>query len=178
MGDWRTLHFFDEDRYIQKIVPLVKNGQDYITSFSTDYRLKWFDSFNIDRKEIINQTVDFITELSYDLRIHSELKRIDERKTNESFNQYIQRSTSELGNFRNSKKYAIEAFEFLLIETIFSTVSNFNPYFSLGKGIFESYVKTKKDSIAQELCNRIVSQEQGSILDMIDGGIINWLSKR
>ncbi|MBL3658637.1 hypothetical protein [Fulvivirga sediminis] len=175
MGDWRTLHLFDSNRYKEEVVPAIKDIRNYLSNFLTESRLKWLNGFGSDKDEIIHQTIQFISELNLDLSIHPKLKEIQKQKLNEPYKDYIKRSTSGLDDFRKSKLNAIEFFEFLLSETIFSTVSNFNPYFVLGKRIFESCIETKKNTIAEELTNKIVSHEIGSILDLVDGGIINWL---
>ncbi len=177
MGDWRTLHLFDTDRYKTEVVPLIKDTTNYLPNFLTKQRSKWLDDFEISHEEIIKHIAKFISKLNLDLSIHQKLDDIQTRKIEESYQDYIKRSIDEFDQFRLSKQIIIEFYEFLMIETIFSTVSNFNPYFTLGKRLFESCIDAKNNSIAQEVINKIVSHEQGSILDLVDGGIINWLSK-
>lgn len=177
MGNRRTLHLFDKSKYIKEVVPIVRNLESYLPAFLNEERLRWLGGFSHPIDNVLNDTIKFVSELNEELNIHIELIKINERKNDENYDCFTKRKREEFEGFIRLRQCSIEFFEYLLIETIFSTVVGFNPHFILGKNLFESYIETKKNSISEELTFRITTQHQGAILDLIDGGIINWLSK-
>lgn len=177
MGDWRTLHFFNEEKYKEEIVPQVTDIESYLSAFLNDYRLNWVDGYPITREEILRNTITFVSELSSELNIHPYLIEIEKRKAQETYHDFVKRRNQDFDHFFKSKLSVIEFFEFLLIETIFSSVANFNPHFKLGKRLFESLISAKKGSVAEELIRLITTGPNGAVLDLVDGGIMNWLNK-
>jgi hypothetical protein len=172
MGDWRTLHLFDKTKYMEEVVPKIRNLEDYLPSFLNDRHLHWLDGFSKPVDQTMNETIRFVSELNEELRAHpvlTELKKVTNKNRD---NYYL-----PLEQFTRQRQTAIEFFEYLVIETIFSTFGNFYPHFILGKRLFEHYIEAKANSIAEELSAKITTQEEDAVLDRIDGGIINWLSK-
>jgi hypothetical protein len=172
MGDWRTLHLFDKTKYIKEIVPIIRNLDTYLPVFLNEERWRRLNSFSSPSEEIIKDTNKLVSELDDELSSHPELAALSRVKNKNYDNYYSHRE-----KFISQRQSSIEFFEYLIIETIFSSVADFNPQFILGKTIFEGCVETKLNSIADELTSKITSQNEESILDIIDGGIINWLSK-
>lgn len=172
MGDWRTLHLFDKTRYLKEVVPKVRNLEPYLATFLNERNSNWLKGFSKPTDQIVNDTIKLALELDDELSCHSELVKLGEI-TNKKFENYY----SHRDNFIRKKQTSIEFFEYLIIETIFSSVADFNPHFILGKRMFEGIIETKNNSIAEELTSKISSQNESSILDVIDGGIINWLSE-
>jgi hypothetical protein len=172
MGDWRTIHLFDKTRYIKEVVPEVRNLEDYLSTFLNEGRSRWLRGFSKPPEDIILDTIKLVSELTEELSYHPELIRLS-KLINKNYNNYY----SHRENFIRQRQASIEFFEYLLLETIFSRVADFNPHFILGKTIFEGCVETTNNSIAEELTSKLTSQDENSILDLIDGGITNWLSK-
>jgi hypothetical protein len=172
MGDWRTLHLFDKSRYIKEIVPIIKDFDTYLSVFLNEERLRWLNSFSIPSEEILKETTKLVSELIDGLSSHPKLKELSRVKIRNIDNYYSHRE-----KFISRRQSSIEFFEYLIIETIFSSVADFNPHFILGKSIFEGCIDTKLNSVAKELSSKLTLQNDDSILDLIDGGIINWLSR-
>jgi hypothetical protein len=171
MGDWRTLHLFDKAKYIKEVVPMVRNFKDFLPVFLNENRSRRLNGFSKPAEEIIAGMSTFVSELSDDLSAHPELTKLCQ-VTNKNYDTFY----SKKENFIRQRQDSIELFEYLIIDTIFSSVAYFNPYFVLGKRVFEGFIEVKSNSIAQALTTKITSQNDNSILDVIDGGIINWLS--
>jgi hypothetical protein len=171
MGDWRTLHLFDKTKYIKEIIPQVRNLDTYLPVFLNEKHSRWLKGFSIPTEEIIKDTIGLTSELDEELSCHPELVKLNQI-TNKNYDNYY----SNRENFIRQRQASIEFFEYLIIETIFSSVADFNPHFILGKRMFEGILDAKNNSIAEELTSKITSQNESSILDVIDGGIINWLS--
>lgn len=172
MGDWRTLHLFDKKKYINQVVPKVRNIETYLNDFLTERHTRWLNGFLISKEEIINQTKKLVSELDEELNCHPELIKLN-IVSNKNFDNYY----SHKDEFIRNWQHAIEFFEYIIIETIFSSVADFNPHFLLGKRRFEGSIEVKEKSISLELVSKITSQNESSILDLIDGGIINWLDE-
>ncbi len=172
MGDWRTLHLFDKTKYIDEVVPKVKNIKTYLNGFLNESHERWLNGFLKPKEEIISQTIELVSKLDEELNCHPDLIRLENIKNNK-YDNY----TAYRDEFIRNNQPAIEFFEYVIIETIFSRVADFNPHFLLGKRWFEGSFETEENSIADELIEKIRAQNQGSILDLIDGGIINWLSE-
>lgn len=176
MGDWRTLHFFDDRKYKEEIAPRVTDIESYLSDFLDEYRLSWLDGYR-DREEVLRNTIAFVPELNAELNIHPALLKIQKRKPDEVYDDFIRRKNRDFEQFFSANQSNLEFFEFILIETIFSSVADFNPHFKLGKWLIESIIGAKKGSIAEELLGLITGSREGGILDLVDGGIINWLSQ-
>lgn len=172
MGDWRTLHLFDKTTYLNEVVPMVRNLDTYLPVFLNENHLSWLDGFSKPPEEIIKETILLVSELDEELSCHPVLIKLNQQTRKNYSNCY---SHSE--NFIRQNQSAIEFFEYLLIETLFSTVADFNPYFILGKRLFEGIVETTNNSIAEELTGKLLFHNENSVLDVVDGGIINWLSE-
>jgi hypothetical protein len=172
MGDWRTLHLFDKTKYLHEIVPKVRALENYLTVFLNDKHLSYLKWFNTPIEEIIKKTIKLVSELDDELSCHPEMIKLSQIPNKNYENCYL-----HVESFIRQTQPSIEFFEYLIIETIFTYVADFNPYFVMGKRIFEGAIETREYSIARELTSKIRSQNKGSILDVIDGGIINWLSK-
>jgi hypothetical protein len=171
MGDWRTLHFFDKTKYINEVVPKVRNIETYLTDFLNEDRTRRLNRFLVPKEEIIKQTKELVSELDEELNYHPILIELNKVKNKKYENYTVHRDV-----FIRNNQPAIEFFEFLIIETIFANVADYNPHFLLGKRAFEGSIETENNSISYELLEKIRFQDQCSILDLIDGGIINWLS--
>lgn len=172
MGDWRTLHLFDKTKYMEEVVLVVRDLENYLPSFLNDRHLNWLDGFSRPPERILKDTGTLVSELDAELSIHPVLTELKQIANKQRDNYFLPRE-----QFIRQRQVEIEFFEYVLIETIFARFGNFNPHFILGKRLFESCVETTNNSIAQELTARISSTKEDTVLDLIDGGIMNWLSK-
>lgn len=177
MGDWRTLHLFDSDKYKKEIVPRVKNTSEFLSSVLDKELSTYLLGFSQSQQEIIDEIIAFIAELESDLMFHPSLRQAQQKSIKQQHFEVLKRQYLGQDNFIETHINSIEFLESILTETIFSTVANFNPHLILGKRIFESFVTATKDSVAEELIYPITESEPGSVLNLIDNGIINWLDK-
>lgn len=152
MGEWNTLHLFDKEKYMDEIVPQVKDAGHYfernLKRMSEDCRLKRLVNYCPSKEEYIN----FVKELNDELNMYGG-----------------QSNYSSVAEFHKDR----------LIENIFSSVAYFFPYFILGKRIFTGAVKAKANSVAEELTRAIMysNSNRETVLDIYDHGVRNWLDK-
>lgn len=176
MGDWASLHLFDTTKYIKEVIPVVRNLESYLPTFLNDERRSWLDGFSnpVDKnlsETIKNETIKFVLELNEELKAHPKLSNL-KQVANKNYDNYF----SHLEDFYRRNQHAKEFFGYIMIQTIFSNTSNFYPYFTFGKRLFEAYIRTENNSIAETLTSKIRYSEEDIVLSMADSGIINWLS--
>ncbi len=174
MGDWNTLHLFDFDKFKTKIVPQLSNIE-YLEQATNNQTFKSFRRFP-NKKELL-QVVDCVNQFDIDFRKHPNMydKNIYTRKENETNYQVELRVNKHEENYQRQLINEIDILSIIIQIKCFEHCAFYNPHFILGRRIFSSALDFKSNSIAEEICHKIIDQE----LMFYNCGvnqIINWIS--
>lgn len=148
MGQWNTLHVFDDRKFYQEVIPKMINDDEFLKKYINSKVAKIFTGSS-DAAEIqIVKLRDFIKHLDEDFKSYS-------------------------GN-EVEIPYEINK----LIEIIvFSECAIFSPYFKLGYRLFFSSIAFSKEEIlAEEIMYNLVYGEESNIFSSNEGGIKSWIS--
>ena len=156
MSDWKTLHFFDSEKYNDEVVPKVKG-----------FRLNYSDFFDSDlakyvrRNTSILELQSFIDGLTEDLKKHKVLDEIEKRtkKRNQPYQEFVRQRLRDGEKFSKLYESQYETYSSLITFIVFKECASFNPHFILGRRIFGSFIETKTGSIAEEVCSQITQME-------------------
>jgi len=149
MATYYTLQVFDSEKYFSCVLPQMKNDEEYLNSYLETEAFKLFTYRDKSKKLVPNEFQEFLKNLSFD---------------GKSFN----------GDF-GSISYGY----YKLIEIIiFSECALFTPYFHLGYMLLSKLVQfTKRNTIAEELINKLKWCGDDSVFGYDPFGIYNWLTK-
>jgi hypothetical protein len=152
MATYYTLHVFDSEKYFKSVLPKMKTDKIYLSKYMETDAFKLF-TYRYDRikKTTIDEFQEFLKNLSIDGQTYS-------------------------GDFQSlSIPYGF----YKLIEIIiFSECAIFSPYFHLGKNAVENKLKfAVKNTLAEEITNKLSNCGDYSIFGYESFGIYNWLTK-
>ncbi len=156
MSVWKTLHFFDSEKYFEEIVPKVKRFHTYYSNFFESDLAKY-----VRRKTTISQLQSFIDNLSEDLKRHKTLFEIATRtkKRDQPYLEFIRQKSKEEEEFNKLNEPQFETFSNLLVFIVFQECAAFNPHLILGRSIFGGHIKSDKGSITEEICSKITTMD-------------------
>lgn len=182
MGDWNTLHHFDDRKFYSRIVPdFKKDGQLLNQYFNSDlgkYIVYGTDTNNEGR---IAEILRFCQLLDKDFKTHETLFNIQTRKKgiNEVYADFIKKLYQDEADFQKANGHIIEDLNHILTLIIFSECAAFNPHLILGRSIFTGCVSATPKSIAQDIISKFTDKKLGSIFYSSRSncnGFINWVT--
>ncbi|MCB9230597.1 MAG: hypothetical protein H6581_02995 [Bacteroidia bacterium] len=177
MGDWNTLHHFNDKIFYAEIVPdLKRNGQLLEKYFNSEFGkyIAYADDNNADR---IAEIISFCQFLDKDFKHHKTLFEIQKRTKgkDEDYDSFIVKRNRDEDDFQKANGKIIEDINNILTLIIFSECAAFNPHLILGRRIFTGNVRAKPDSVAEEVIWNFTNRESGSIF-YSSNGLINWVT--
>ncbi|MFC3157472.1 hypothetical protein SAMN05443633_10831 [Chryseobacterium arachidis] len=177
MGDWNTLHHFDDKKFYSKIVPdLLGEGQLLRNYFNSKFG-KYIVYDNDQDERRIKDIIEFSQSLDDEFKIHETLLNIQKREKNVDveYSSFIQKRNKDEDDFYTINGQVIEDFNLILTLIIFSECAAFNPHLILGRTIFTGCVNAKQESIAEYIISDFTSNDLGSIFSNYNG-FINWVT--
>ena len=114
MGDWNTLHHFDDKKFYSKIVTDFKsNGQLIREYFNSDFG-KYIAYGNDKNDERIAEILKFSQHLDEDFKSHKTLYNIQTRKKgiSEEYSVFIKKRYQDEEDFQKANRQIIEAKSF------------------------------------------------------------------
>jgi hypothetical protein len=181
MGDWNTLHYFDDKKFYSEIVPDLKsNGQLLQKYFNSEFG-RYLAYANDKNAERIAEIIRFIRFLDKDFKHHKTLFEIQNRKKriDEEYSKFIEKRNQDENDFHKVNGHIIEDINLILTLIIFSECAAFNPHLILGRSIFTGNVTAKLNSVAEEVICNFTNNELGSIFYSSASncnGFINWVT--
>jgi len=181
MGDWNTLHHFDDKKFYSQIVPDFKSKGQLIRKYFNSEFGKYIAYGNDKNNERIAEILKFSKLLNESFKVHETLLDIQKREKgiNEVYADFIKNRYRDEAEFQNANGHIIEDINHILTLMIFSECAAFNPHLILGRKIFTGNIKAKPKSIAQDIISKFTDNERGSIFysSMSNcNGFINWLT--
>lgn len=182
MGDWNTLHHFDDKKFYSEIVRDFKNGGQLLEKYFNSEFGKYI-VYGSDTKddEQIAEILRFSQLLDKNFKLHETLFKIQTRKKgiNEVYADFIKKRCQDEVDFQEANGHIIEDINHILTLMIFSECAAFNPHLILGRSIFTGCVSAKPKSIAQDIISKFTDNELGSIFYSSRSncnGLINWVT--
>jgi hypothetical protein len=181
MGDWNTLHIFDDRYFYERLVPDFKDKGEVFKSYMDSLLGKYILWDNSNSEARTRQLVAFCRELTTDFKVHKKYFEIQGRKKmpTEVYAEFISKQIDDDEHFRHTNADAIEDLNRLLTLIIFTECASFNPHLVLGRRIFTGNVDAKAGSIADNIITRITYNELGSPYygNMSNcNGLTNWIT--
>lgn len=178
MGDWNTLHFFDDKRFQTKVVADLLDKGDLLKQYFESKLGKYllWDNNNSDQK--ISSILDFCQFLDKDFKRHKILYDISKRKKKpeEEYLTFINRQNQDEKEFLEQNGQTIDDLSTILPLLLFSECASFNPHLILGRRIFTGCVDAKPRSVSSEIISQITDSEYGCIYSRTGSGVINWIT--
>lgn len=181
MGDWNTLHYFDDKKFYSKIVPDLR-GEEYLLKNYFNSQFGKYIIYDYDHNEgRITDIIKFTAFLDDEFKIHKTLLSIQnrEKSVNEEYKNFIEKLYKDEDNFYRKNGQIIEDINLILTLMIFSECASFNPHLILGRSIFTGCVSAKPKSIAEEIISKFTNNGLGSIFYSTHSncnGFINWVT--
>jgi len=138
MGDWNTLHIFNDRYFFEHLVPDFKDKgtlfKHYMDSLFGKYIL-WDNSNSEVRTQ---RLVEFCRRLKPDFKIHEQYYEIQSRqkKPTEPYGEFMLKQSQDEAHFQRMNADVIEDMNMLLTLIIFTECASFNPHLVLGRRIF------------------------------------------
>lgn len=166
MGDWNTLHFFNERKFQEEFVPVFKGDRNRLSQyFNSKVGQLLLEDFDIYQEERIDIIMDIANKMDDNFIVYSKyLKALKSVLKQEEKKQIGYQFEDEL-----------EDFQYLLSIIIFTECAPFFPYFRMGKGLSFSNLKfTEENTKAEYLFDRIrYCPYPGNVLSF--DGIRSWM---
>ncbi|MGV3612284.1 MAG: hypothetical protein ACO1N0_15095 [Fluviicola sp.] len=180
MGDWNTLHHFDDKTFYSMIVPDFKSNGQLLRKYFNSKFGSYIVYGNDQNEERIAEILRFSQFLDNHFKSDT-LLNIQKRKKgiNENYSDFIQKRNQEEEDFQKANGAIIEDINHILTLMIFSECAGFNPHLILGRSIFTGSVCAKPKSIAENIISKLTDNELGSIFypsRSNRSGIINWIT--
>lgn len=169
MGQWNTLHLFDDRKFYDEVVPSMQSKDILKKCFASKEGRYALEDAEILVKERVEVIQELSSKLSLDFRVHSGLVR--------DLKNCINREEKVKVSALYSNK--AEDFNNILLVLIFSKCALCSPYFTLGYRLITSYLKYRKsDSICENYVKKLMYFEKsGTLISLGTGdGIRNWLT--
>ncbi len=177
MGDWNTLHFFDDKTFYAKVVPdLLAKGELLKKHFESKLgnSILWGNNNSHER---IDAILKFCHSLDKDFKVHQDLHALisREKKPGEQYLEALHAIQKDEKEFKKQNSHVIDDLTEILPLLLFSECASFNPHLILGRNIFRNRVNAKPKSVAKEIITRVTDQEYGSAFPY-NSGIVNWIT--
>lgn len=181
MGDWNTLHHFDDKKFYSKIIPELKSNGQLLRKYCNSGFGKYIFYGSDENDERIDEILRFSHFLNSDYKLHETLLDILTRKKgiDEKYSDFIKKKHQDEEKFQKENGHIIDDINRILTLIIFSECAAFNPHLILGRSIFTGCVSTKPNSISEEITSNFITNELGSIFYSSRSncnGLINWVS--
>ncbi|MNJ90824.1 hypothetical protein D3C87_84640 [compost metagenome] len=181
MGDWNTLHHFNDKKFYSKIVTDLQNEGQLLRNYFNSAPGKYIAYGNDRNEERIAAIIQFSQSLDPDFKRHPSLLAIQTRQKgiNENYTDYIQKKTKDETDFYREHAEVIEDLNHILTVMVFSECAAFNPHLILGRSIFTGCVAAKPKSIAENVISGFTQNETGSVFYSCRSncsGFINWVT--
>ncbi|MCC9064072.1 hypothetical protein [Flavobacterium piscisymbiosum] len=165
MGDWNTLHHFDDKKFYSKIVTDFKSNGELIKKYFNSEFGKYIAYGNDKNDERIAEILRFSQDLDEDFKSHKTLLNIHTRKkgTSEEYSIFIKKRYQDEEDFQKANGQVIEDINLILTLMIFSECAAFNPHLILGRSIFTGRVNANPNSVAGEIIFNFTDSNLGSI---------------
>lgn len=161
MGQWNTLHLFDENKFYNKVVPAFKNDASFLKSyFNSNLGPFLLEDPDVLTDERIENIMAVANAMSEDFRNYSELIEIWQKP--------------DYQKVLHSQK--LEDFRALFFIIVFSEYALFYPYYKLGYRLMISYLEFKtKNGIAERKIDKIKYNRNIGGIFPEEIGIRNWI---
>ena len=148
MGQWNTLHVFDDKKFYQEIIPKLEKDDEFLSKYITS---------NV--AQLFSKRVEKVEEQIVNLR--NLIKQFDKDFKNYSGNE------NQIPNDLNK-----------LIEIIiFSECAIFSPYFKLGYRLVSYSIEYKKyGTLAEEIISNLINGVESNLFSKNEFGIKNWVT--
>jgi hypothetical protein len=181
MGDWNTLHIFDDRYFYQHLVPDFKDKGAIFKRYMDSLLGKYILGDNSNSEARVQGFVELCCQLKPDFKRHETYYEIQSRKKMpaELYADFIFKQNQDEDHFQRTKAGVIEDINNLLTLIIFSECASFNPHLILGRRIFTGNVHAKPGSVADDVITRITENELGSIYYPGRAncfGLTNWVT--
>lgn len=181
MGDWNTLHIFNDRHFYERLVPDFKDKGELFKRHMDSLLGKYILWDNSNSEARTQQLVTFSRELTPDFKVHEKYYQIQGRKKKptEVYAEFISKRVQDDDDFRHIHADVIEDLNQLLTLIIFTECASFNPHLVLGHRIFTGNVEAKAGSIADNIITKITYNELGSPYYgnwSNCNGLINWIT--
>lgn len=182
MGDWNTLHYFDDKKFYSEIIPDFRKGGPLINKyFNSEFGKYIIYKADVENNNRIAEIVSFSRLLDTDFKIHKTLFDIYTRKRGikEAHSDFVKKRFQDEENFHKANEHVIEDINHVLTLIIFSECAAFNPHLILGRRIFTECVTAIPNSVAENIIYNFTNNEFGSIFYSCASnfnGFINWVT--
>lgn len=181
MGDWNTLHIFDDRQFYERLVPDFKDKGELFKSHMDSLLGKYILWDNSNSQARTQQMVELCRQLLPDFKHHEKYYEIQCRKKmlTESYADFIFKQNQDETHFQHANAGVIEDINILLTLIIFSECASFNPHLILGRRIFTGNVDAKAGSVADGVISKISQAGSGTIYygnRSNCNGLTNWVT--
>ena len=165
MGDWNTLHHFDDKKFYSKIVPDFKSDGQLLRKYFNSEFGKYVAYGNDKNDDRISEILRFSQHLDEDFKSHKTLLNIQTRKKgiSEEYSVFIKKRYQDEEDFQKANGQIIEDINLILTLMVFSECAAFNPHLILGRTIFTGCVSASPNSVAGEIISNFADNNLGSI---------------
>lgn len=177
MGDWNTLHHFNDKKFYTEIVPdLLTNGELLKKYYNLEYA-KYITYPNDNITKRIDEIISFNQLLDKDFKHHKTLFDIQngKKEINEEYSEFIKKRNQREDDFYRLNGHIIEDFNQILTLIVFSESAAFNPHLILGRTVFNGNIIAKSKSVAEDIIHNFTNSKLGSIYNQYSG-FINWIT--
>lgn len=181
MGDWNTLHIFNDRHFYTNIAPDLRNKGELLQRYFNSQLGKYILWDNSNSEVRTRQMVDLCRDLKSDFKVHTTLFEIEARqkKPTEVYADFKDKQSQDYDQFMHAHADAIEDLNRILTLILFTECAAFNPHLVLGRRIFTGNVTAKAGSVASGVIDMIPCRESGSFYysNMSNcNGLMNWVT--
>jgi len=177
MGDWNTLHIFNDRDFYDRLVPDFKDRGAMFKHHMDSLLGKYILGNNDNSETRTLHLVDLCRQLKPDFKIHGAYYKIESRqkKPTEDYKDFISKRVEDGHDFLRVNASVIEDLNLLLTLVIFAECGAFNPHLILGRRTFSSNIKARPGSLAENIIQQTWYHPLGSIYTT-GSGPMNWIS--
>ena len=177
MGDWNTLHFFNDKHFYEKVVPDLKGKGDLLKKYFYSQLSKYLLFHNDNDEKRIDAILEYCHFFDDEFKRHEVLYEIESRnkKPDEEYSKFMEQWRHDLQAFHNKNSPTFDDLSIILTLIVFSECAAFNPHFILGRRVFSENVGAKPKSITEVIISQINNSPLGST-HSYGSGIMNWIT--
>ena len=159
MGQWNTLHLFDEKRFYEQVVPAVKTNKELMSNYYDKFPLVFY-TYEDDDEPVVSKAV----------RIESAMWVAN--RMSEDFRSYPYDKRHPTERY----EYCIDDLQDFLFVAAFSECALFFPYVKLGYRLLYSALDLDDPNPVVQLINRIYHPQYEQGIFPGESMIRNWVS--
>ncbi len=178
MGDWNTLHFFDDRRFYDTVVPDLRGEGILLKHYfeSLAGRSMLFNNSNSEAR--VNSILEFCKAMDKDFKVHTAFYEQETRKKQpgEDYKVFLEASRQSYAQLMSTHADVLEDFTRMFSLLIFAECASFNPHLIMGRRIFSGCVTADPYTISSQVCIVLTQTEIGSVFSSYGSGVMNWVT--